>query len=156
MPWLCSQRAWTGSGIIAIVVGVSALAFIALNLLVSQARRDWAVYRGLVGATLGAVGFGLLRGNRSVGSLVSDNEFQLVLEDGEAIGEIAPFGDGFLFSQAGSLGQYYPDEGLCEMRERIGDVDGLFSDGELVYALAQTEGHALRLLTLVPVGGAEE
>lgn len=73
------------SGIIAVVVAASAAAFVALNLLVSQARRNWAVYRSLVGGILGAIGFGLLRGNRSVGSLVSDNEFQLVLDDGSAI-----------------------------------------------------------------------
>lgn len=73
------------SGIIGIVVTVSAAVFVGLNLLVSQARRDWAVYRGLVGAILGGAGFGLLRGNRSVGALVADSEFQLLLEDGETI-----------------------------------------------------------------------
>lgn len=71
--------------IIVIVVSVSAAAFVALNLLVSQARRNWGVYRGLVGAILGAIGFALLRGNRSVGSLISGNEFQLVLDDGGTI-----------------------------------------------------------------------
>lgn len=68
---------------IILVVGCSAAVFVAANLLVSQARRNWAVYRALAGGLLGGLGFGLLRGNRSVGTLIADNEFRLTGDDGE-------------------------------------------------------------------------
>ena len=67
---------------IIIVVGASAALFVGANLLVSQARRNWPLYRALAGGIVGGVGFGLLRGNRSVGTLVADNEFLLISDDG--------------------------------------------------------------------------
>ncbi len=70
---------------IVVVVATSAVVFVSLNLMVSLARRSWTAYRSLTGALLGGIGFGLLRGNRSVGALVADSEFQLILDDGEAI-----------------------------------------------------------------------
>ena len=68
---------------ILLVVGCSAAVFVGANLLVSQGRRNWAVYRGLAGALLGGAGFGLLRGNRSVSTLVADSEFLLTGDEGE-------------------------------------------------------------------------
>jgi len=70
---------------IVVVVATSAAVFVSLNLMVSLARRNWTAYRSLTGALLGGIGFGLLRGNRSVGALVADSEFQLILDDGETI-----------------------------------------------------------------------
>ncbi|MEM8705838.1 MAG: sugar ABC transporter permease [Actinomycetota bacterium] len=76
-------RLYSISWKIVAVVGASAAVFVGANFLVSQARRNWAVYRGLAGAILGGIGFGVLRGNRSVGTLVADNEFRLTGDDGE-------------------------------------------------------------------------
>lgn len=70
---------------IVVVVATSAAVFVSLNLMVSLARRNWTAYRSLTGALLGGIGFGLLRGNRSVGALIADSEFQLILDDGETI-----------------------------------------------------------------------
>ena len=46
--------------------------WVGLNLFVNQARRRWSAFSSLVGATLGASFFGLLRGNRSVGPLLAE------------------------------------------------------------------------------------
>lgn len=46
--------------------------WVVLNIFVSQADRRWSEFSGLVGALLGAGLFGLLRGNRSLGPLLSD------------------------------------------------------------------------------------
>ena len=46
--------------------------WVGLNLFVNQARQRWNNFSGLVGATLGAGLFGILRGNRSVGPLFSE------------------------------------------------------------------------------------
>ena len=46
--------------------------WVGLNLFVNQARRRWSAFSSLVGATLGAGFFGILRGNRSVGPLLAD------------------------------------------------------------------------------------
>lgn len=46
--------------------------WVGLNLFVNQSRHRWNAFSGLVGATLGATFFGILRGNRSVGPLFSD------------------------------------------------------------------------------------
>ena len=46
--------------------------WVGLNLFVNQSRHRWNAFSGLVGATLGASFFGILRGNRSVGPLFSD------------------------------------------------------------------------------------
>ncbi|MEM9202330.1 MAG: sugar ABC transporter permease [Actinomycetota bacterium] len=67
------------------VVTISAAVFAGANVLVSQARRNWATYRALAGGLLGLAGFGLLRGNRSVGTLISDPEYLLVTDDGSTI-----------------------------------------------------------------------
>ena len=69
---------------ILVVVGGSAAVFAGSNLLISQASTNWGRYRTLVGALLGGAGFGLLRGNRSVGGLVAD-EKALLLGDGEPL-----------------------------------------------------------------------
>lgn len=72
---------WTALGILGVVAASAAL-FVGSNAIVSQAATNWPRYRMLVGGLLGAVGFGLLRGNRSVGSLVSNNEY-LLKTDGD-------------------------------------------------------------------------
>ncbi len=46
--------------------------WVLLNVFVNQSARRWSVFSGIVGATLGAAFFGLLRGNRSVGPLLAD------------------------------------------------------------------------------------
>ena len=66
------------------VLAASAGVFTLGNMLVSQASKNWARYRALVGALLGAAGFGLLRGNRSIGSLVADEQV-LLLGDGDPL-----------------------------------------------------------------------
>ncbi len=68
--------------VIAIVVACSGATFVGLNLMISQARRNWAFFRGLAGALLGAIGFGVLRGNRSVGTLIADNNYLLTDDEG--------------------------------------------------------------------------
>ncbi len=59
-------------GTVTISVAVCIGLWVVLNLFVSQANRQWNIFSGLVGAVLGAGFFGLLRGNRSVGPLLSD------------------------------------------------------------------------------------
>ena len=56
--------------LISVVVCIGLWVF--LNLFVNQSRRTWGVFSGLVGASIGASFFGVLRGNRSVGPLISD------------------------------------------------------------------------------------
>lgn len=46
--------------------------WVGLNLFVNQSRHRWNAFSGLVGATLGASFFGILRGNRSVGPIFSE------------------------------------------------------------------------------------
>lgn len=46
--------------------------WVSLNLFVNQSRRQWSTFSGIVGATVGAGFFAILRGNRSVGPLFSD------------------------------------------------------------------------------------
>ncbi|MEO0492309.1 MAG: sugar ABC transporter permease [Actinomycetota bacterium] len=75
-------RLYSISWKIVAVVGVSAAVFVGANFLVSQARRDWSLYRALAGGILGGIGFGALRGNRSVGTLVADSEFLLTDDEG--------------------------------------------------------------------------
>lgn len=70
--------------VIAVVVGLSAALFALANVLVSQANRSWSLYRGLAGGILGALGFGVLRGNRSVGTLVADGDYRLLGDDGSS------------------------------------------------------------------------
>lgn len=72
---------WVGLTIALVLVGSAAL-FAASNSLVSVASRDWARYRGLVGLLVGGLGFGLLRGNRSIRSLISPNTNFLKTDDG--------------------------------------------------------------------------
>ncbi len=66
--------------------------WVVANVFVDQARGRWTVFSALTGAALGAVFFGLLRGNKSVGPLVSDvaPEFQaadpLLLNDAVGTG----------------------------------------------------------------------
>ncbi len=45
--------------------------WVVLNLFVNQSTRKWSIFSALVGATFGASFFGILRGNRSVGPLIS-------------------------------------------------------------------------------------
>jgi len=59
-------------GTVFISVSVCIGLWVVLNLLVSQASRRWSVFSGIVGAVSGAALFGLLRGNKSVGPLISD------------------------------------------------------------------------------------
>lgn len=68
--------------VIAIVVGLSGLLFALANVLVSQANRSWPLYRGVAGAIVAALGFGVLRGNRSVGTLVASGDYRLLSDDG--------------------------------------------------------------------------
>ena len=74
---------WVFFTIVAVLVA-SAGVFTLGNMLVSQASSNWARYRALVGALLGAAGFGLLRGNRSIGALVADEQV-LLLGDGDPL-----------------------------------------------------------------------
>ena len=74
---------WTAVTILAVVVASGAV-FASSNAVVSLASRSWARYRTLIGGLLGAVGFSLLRGNRSVGALISEPEV-LLLGDGEPL-----------------------------------------------------------------------
>lgn len=46
--------------------------WVVLNLFVNQSSRKWSIFSALVGGTLGAAFFGILRGNRSVGPLFSN------------------------------------------------------------------------------------
>ena len=64
--------------------------FVGANLLISQGRRNWARYRALAGGLLGAAGFGLLRGNRSVSTLVADSEFIFTRDEGEPFVVVDP------------------------------------------------------------------
>ena len=76
-------RLYSVSWKIVLVVGTSAAVFIGANLLISQGRQNWARYRALAGGLLGATGFGLLRGNRSISTLVADSEFIFTRDDSE-------------------------------------------------------------------------
>ena len=69
---------------IAIVLAASAVVFTFSNVVVSQASKNWTRYRAVVGALIGAAGFGLLRGNRSIGALIADKQY-LLLGDGDAL-----------------------------------------------------------------------
>jgi len=51
--------------------------WVLLNLAVGQAERKWAVFSGLAAATVGALIFGLLRGNRSLDALVATPDPQI-------------------------------------------------------------------------------
>ena len=72
---------WTALTIL-VVLAASAALFVGSNMLVSQASTSWGRYRALVGALAGAAGFGLLRGNRSVGALISGDTYSLATDDG--------------------------------------------------------------------------
>ena len=83
-------RLYSISWKIVLVVGLSAAVFVGANLLISQGRRNWARYRALAGGLLGAAGFGLLRGNRSVSTLVADSEFIFTRDEGEPFVVVDP------------------------------------------------------------------
>ncbi|NDH84270.1 MAG: hypothetical protein EBY65_05235, partial [Acidimicrobiia bacterium] len=83
-------RLYSISWKIVLVVGLSAAVFVGANLLISQGRRNWARYRALAGGLLGAAGFGLLRGNRSVSTLVADSEFVFTRDEGEPFVVVDP------------------------------------------------------------------
>ena len=83
-------RLYSISWKIVLVVGLSAAVFVGANLLISQGRRNWARYRALAGGLLGAAGFGLLRGNRSVSTLVADSEFIFTRDEGEPFVAVDP------------------------------------------------------------------
>ena len=83
-------RLYSVSWKIVLVVGTSAAVFIGANLLISQGRRNWARYRALAGGLLGATGFGLLRGNRSISTLVADSEFIFTRDDSEPLVVVDP------------------------------------------------------------------
>jgi len=72
---------WTALTIVLVMLA-SAVLFVGSNMLVSQAGLNWGRYRTLTGALLGAAGFGLLRGNRSVGALISGDTYTLATDDG--------------------------------------------------------------------------
>ena len=72
---------WTALTIVVVLVASAAL-FVGSNVLVSQASRNWGWYRALAGAFAGAAAFGLLRGNRSVGALISGDTYSLATDDG--------------------------------------------------------------------------
>ena len=83
-------RLYSVSWKIVLVVGTSAAVFIGANLLISQGRQNWARYRALAGGLLGATGFGLLRGNRSISTLVADSEFIFTRDDSEPLVVVDP------------------------------------------------------------------
>ena len=83
-------RLYSVSWKIVLVVGTSAAVFIGANLLISQGRQNWARYRALAGGLLGATGFGLLRGNRSISTLVADSEFIFTRDDSEPFVVVDP------------------------------------------------------------------
>ncbi len=79
-------------GTVAISVVVCIGLWVVLNVFVSQAERQWSFFSGLVGAALGGLLFGLLRGNRSVGPLLADvdviyqGQDPLILSDAVGVG----------------------------------------------------------------------
>ena len=68
--------------------------WVSLNLFVNQSRRQWSTFSGIVGATVGAGFFAILRGNRSVGPLFSDVD--LVFADSDPLLLNDAVGTGFL------------------------------------------------------------
>ena len=96
---------WTALTIVIVLVASTVL-FVGSNMLVSQASNNWYRYRALTGALAGAAGFGLLRGNRTVGALLSGDTYTLATDDGEPfvlddanlIGILQDIGDPDLFA----------------------------------------------------------
>ena len=138
-------RLYSVSWKIVLVVGTSAAVFIGANLLISQGRQNWARYRALAGGLLGATGFGLLRGNRSISTLVADSEFIFTRDDSEPLVVVDP-------AQIDAISRSPTRSGLAEYATggfaSLGTVEWPLVGLMLGLVAGYATGHANRIIRL--------